>query len=106
MLARIAKGLICLLLPFCAAAGPPEEARVKDEAAAIALGKKKCTQDQPGLVRQDWDERKWRASYDPGGGYWWVYKPVSGLPIMGLLVLVSAGSGHTTSCDPEYFPEH
>ena len=106
MVPRIATFLICLTLLGCAAAGPPENALVKDEAAAIAVGKKKCTQDHAEALRRDIDERKWRASYDAAGGYWWVYKPLSNLPVIGLRVLVSAMSGDTTTCDPEEMLEY
>lgn len=108
MVRRAALLAICLALSGCAAV-PNEHALVKDEAAAIAIGKKACTENQREVVQHDLSDRKWGASFDAKDGYWWVHKYVSLAPspnVMGLQVLVNAMSGNPTSCDLEYVVEY
>jgi len=108
---RIAIWFICLALSGCAAAGPGEHARVKDQAVAIAIGRKKCTHDQAEALRNDWPGEVWKAWFDVASGYWWVSKsvrfsPPRGPNVVGLRVLVNAMSGDTMSYDLEYMAEY
>ena len=98
---------IFLIISGCAAM-PDEHALVKDEATAIAIGKKKCTENQAEVVRRDLSDAKWTAHFDRAGGYWWVQKYVMAPSpnVMGLQVLVNAMSGDPTSCDLEYMTEY
>jgi hypothetical protein len=103
--------LLAIALSGCAAPGPGEHARVKDQTAAIAIGQKKCIQEQAEALRNDWPGEIWKAWFDPSSGYWWVSKPVSFSPprgprVIGLRVLVNATSADATSCDLEYMVEY
>jgi len=102
---------ICLVLSGCAAV-PDEHALVKDDATAIAVGKKACNRNYADVIQHDLSSEKWTARFDARGGYWWVQKNLSLAPsakytnVMGLQVLVNAMSGDPIPCELQYLIEH
>jgi hypothetical protein len=95
---------ICLTLFGCAVEAPNEQALVKDEATAIAIGKKACAENHGNVMRVDPHDQKWTADFAKDG-YWWVQKSFGRAPpeihswAVGLMVRVSAMSGEPGACD-------
>jgi hypothetical protein len=94
--------IACVALAACASAHPGEHDAVRDEATAIAIGRKACAENHADIIKSAEVLMKapygprWHASYE--NGQWWVQLDVYAFS-PGLQIGVWAVSGGPGVCD-------